>query len=228
MRVVVVDQKPDRVADHVDHRSDGLHAALRRSRCVEDEAGTDRAGCRPRQPTQRVDQPHGFGKAGSLAVQNLPGSLRRYVTGPEAGSAGGDDQPVESRRQPPQLACHCVRPVGHHGSLHDPPARLAQIRFQRRLRCGPRGCRRPLRPTPSAPWPRGRPPRRHLPRSKPYRRRRQQNMAMPSKSAPGSMIAPLPWPCQVPPGGGRISSRSSSEARAATERVSAAVSVQTL
>ena len=54
------------------------------------------AGDAPRQPAERADQAHRLGQPGRLALDDLPGALRRLVPRGEPGAARRDDQAGEA------------------------------------------------------------------------------------------------------------------------------------
>ena len=89
-------QQLEGVGHHVEHGVEALDAARRRPGGVEHEAPPEGAGGGPGEPAERADQPHGLGQPGRLAVEDGQGALRREVARPEAGAAGGDDEPGEA------------------------------------------------------------------------------------------------------------------------------------
>ena len=123
---------------------------------VEDEGGADGAGRGPGQAALvGVGQAHGLGQAGGVAVEDGGGALGREVAGPEAGAAGGDDQP----REPVGEA---AEGVGHRVGRRRPPPRGRRPRSRPPSAAppgprptGPPGSRRRPRRRRSAPWPAG-------------------------------------------------------------------------
>ena len=75
----------------------------------------DAAGQHPVGVLAVADQPHGFGQAGRLPLDDRPGALGREVPGAEAGAAGGDDEAGEAVGQSPQGGGDGLHPV-----LRDP------------------------------------------------------------------------------------------------------------
>jgi len=130
MRVVIVDQEPHRVIDHINDSIDGLDTTLRRSGGVDDQGGATSAGNRSAQPPERAHGSHGLGQAGRLTVDHRPGALGCEVAGPESGAAGCDHQAVKTGSEPPQGPGDRLGTVGRDRPLDNQPTGPCHVTFE--------------------------------------------------------------------------------------------------
>ena len=119
------------------HRVDGLDAALRRARRVDDQRRVERAGDRSTQPTERAHEPHRLGETRCLTIDHGSGALGSPIPRTEPCAAGGDDQTVETIGQ----FAERVAPPG----VRRPRSPCARRPSTRRQPCAPRGWH-PTRP----------------------------------------------------------------------------------
>ena len=106
MRIGVVDEQTNSVPQDVYDRFDRLNAPSGRAGSVEYESCGSDSSHSPRQPTERVHQPHRLCQARGFTVYDLPSGLRCEIPGAEACAASGDDQTVEVLSHPPELSRH--------------------------------------------------------------------------------------------------------------------------
>ncbi len=130
VRVGVVDQPANGMTEHIEDGIESFDAALRRARGVDDQRAVEGARHRATEPTERTDESHRLGQAGRLTVDHCPRTLRREITGAEAGTAGGDDQPVETVGQVAQRIGDRELTVLGDRALDHQPAGLGQPCFK--------------------------------------------------------------------------------------------------